>query len=87
MRKDAERVGVALEAGQICPLGIGQLTAQRLAGTLAEECGTPRRIDERTIAVSAPSVRKPVNVRYNWADYPCGNLYGTTGLPVAPFRK
>lgn len=48
---------------------------------------TPRRIDERTIAVSAPSVRKPVYVRYNWADYPCGNLYGTTGLPVAPFRK
>ena len=48
---------------------------------------TPRRIDERTIAISAPSVRKPVYVRYNWADYPCGNLYGTTGLPVAPFRK
>lgn len=48
---------------------------------------TPRRIDDRTIAVSAPTVKKPVNVRYNWADYPCGNLYGTTGLPVAPFRN
>ena len=48
---------------------------------------TPRQIDERTIAISAPSVKKPVSVRYNWADYPCGNLYGSTGLPVAPFRN
>ena len=24
-------------------------------------------------------------VKYNWADYPDGNLRGTTGLPVAPF--
>lgn len=24
-------------------------------------------------------------VRYDWADYPDGNLRGTTGLPVAPF--
>lgn len=48
---------------------------------------TPRRIDDRTIAVSSPSVKNPVKVRYNWADYPCGNLYGNTGLPVAPFRN
>lgn len=26
-------------------------------------------------------------VRYNWADYPDGNLRGLTGLPVAPFKK
>ncbi len=25
-------------------------------------------------------------VRYNWADYPDGNLRGFTGLPVAPFK-
>ena len=24
-------------------------------------------------------------VKYNWADYPDGNLRGITGLPVAPF--
>lgn len=25
-------------------------------------------------------------VRYNWAEYTLGNLYGTTGLPAEPFR-
>lgn len=26
-------------------------------------------------------------VRYDWADYPDGNLRGLTGLPVAPFKR
>jgi len=38
-----------------------------------------------TIVVSSPLIENPVAVRYNWADYPGGNLYGPTGLPVAPF--
>lgn len=46
---------------------------------------TPTIIDDRTISLSSHTVDKPEFVRYNWADYPCGNLYGTTGLPVAPF--
>lgn len=40
---------------------------------------------EDTIVVSSPLIERPTAVRYNWADYPGGNLYGTTGLPVAPF--
>lgn len=38
-----------------------------------------------TIVLSSPLVSKPTAARYNWADYPGGNLYGVTGLPVAPF--
>jgi len=38
-----------------------------------------------TVVVSSPLIKNPSVVRYNWADYPGGNLYGTTGLPVAPF--
>lgn len=48
---------------------------------------TPVQTDDRTLRLSAPSVEKPERVRYNWADYPCGNLYGGTGLPVAPFAN
>lgn len=38
-----------------------------------------------TVVLSSPLVKKPTVARYNWADYPDGNLYGSTGLPVAPF--
>lgn len=48
---------------------------------------TPRQIDDCTIALSAPAIPHPTEIRYNWADYPIGNLYGPTGLPVAPFRR
>ena len=46
---------------------------------------TPVAEGDRTLRVSAPGVRNPKAVRYDWADFPCGNLYGETGLPVAPF--
>lgn len=52
-------------------------------GDFATACG--RLIDARTIELSSPKVSNPAVARYNWADYPGGNLYGTTGLPVAPF--
>lgn len=38
-----------------------------------------------TVVVSSPLIEEPIVVRYNWADYPGGNLYGTNGLPIAPF--
>ncbi|MDE5942540.1 MAG: 9-O-acetylesterase [Muribaculaceae bacterium] len=38
-----------------------------------------------TIELSSPLIERPSVARYNWADYPGGNLYGPTGLPVAPF--
>lgn len=41
------------------------------------------KTDARTIKLSADS--DIFAVKYNWADYPCGNLSGSTGLPVALF--
>lgn len=44
-----------------------------------------RMIDDRTIRISSPLIADPVAVRYDWADYPGGNLYGANNLPVLPF--
>jgi sialate O-acetylesterase len=38
------------------------------------------------VIVSSPEVKKPIAVRYGWADYPEGNLYNKEGLPASPFR-
>lgn len=43
-------------------------------------------VEKNVITVSAPGVKHPVAVRYGWADNPACNLYGSDGLPVAPFR-
>lgn len=44
-----------------------------------------RLTSDRTIRLSSPLAPAPVAVRYNWADYPGGNLYGvSSGLPVTP---
>lgn len=61
-----------------------------LGFTLGDENGkfvyaNARMDGDDTIIVSSPLIEKPAVVRYNWADYPGGNLYGPTGLPVAPF--
>lgn len=43
-------------------------------------------VSEKTIRLSSPLINNPIAVRYNWADYPGGNLTGaSSGLPVAPF--
>lgn len=42
-------------------------------------------IDDKTIRLSSLLIGKPTAVRYNWADYPGGNLYGSNNLPVLPF--
>ncbi len=47
-----------------------------------------RLTSARTIRLSSPMISAPVAVRYNWADYPGGNLSGVlSGLPVAPFAS
>lgn len=47
--------------------------------------GCSKMIDDRTIRISSPLIDNPVAVRYDWADYPGGNLYGANNLPVLPF--
>lgn len=44
-----------------------------------------RMVDSRTLELYSPLVKKPVCVRYDWADFPNGNLYSRHGIPVAPF--
>ena len=44
-----------------------------------------RMIDDKTIELKSVLVERPSVVRYNWADYPDGNLYGDNNLPVLPF--
>ena len=44
------------------------------------------KIDGQTVVVSAPAVKDPTAVRYDWADNPDGNLYNSAGLPATPFR-
>lgn len=41
--------------------------------------------DGKTVTLTAPGVKKPVAARYDWADYPNGNLYSADNLPVVPF--
>ncbi len=47
--------------------------------------GCSKMIDDKTICISSPLIDNPVAVRYDWADYPGGNLYGANNLPVLPF--
>ena len=45
------------------------------------------RIRGNRVIVRSREIKKPVAVRYAWADNPVGaNLYNTEGLPAAPFR-
>lgn len=41
--------------------------------------------DKRTVVLSSPRIKHPDRARYNWADYPNGNLYTRAGIPLAPF--
>jgi sialate O-acetylesterase len=45
-------------------------------------------IEGDTVLVSAPSVSKPVAVRYGWSNNPIdANLYNKANLPTGPFRS
>ena len=44
------------------------------------------RIEGEEIVLRSDAVKEPKAVRYNWRDFPVGNLYNKSGLPVAPFR-
>lgn len=57
-------------------------------------CGEDRRFvwaramitGTNIVTLSSPEVKRPVAVRYGWADYPLGNLWNRIGLPASPFR-
>ncbi|WP_432798564.1 sialate O-acetylesterase [Poriferisphaera sp. WC338] len=43
-------------------------------------------IQGKSVVVSAAGVKKPVSVRYNWANNPVGNLVNKNGLQASLFR-
>ena len=47
---------------------------------------TAKIVNDTTIEITSPTPYVRPVVRYNWADYPIGNLYGENNLPVLPFR-
>lgn len=56
-------------------------------------CGADRKfspanaqIEGDKIAVSSANVKKPIAVRYGWANFPVVNLWNKDGLPASPFR-
>jgi sialate O-acetylesterase len=44
------------------------------------------KIDGQDVIVSSDKVKKPVAVRYGWADDPTVSLYNAADLPASPFR-
>lgn len=51
-------------------------------------CFYPAEVEilSNKLAISASEVPSPVKVRYLWVDYGLCSIYGTNGLPLAPFR-
>jgi sialate O-acetylesterase len=44
------------------------------------------RVEGNTVVIWHPKIRKPLHVRYAWADNPFANLVNGAGLPAGPFR-
>ena len=65
----------------------GPLKSFAIAGKDREFVWADARIDGETVIVSSRKVKKPVAVRYAWANNPAKcNLYNRAGLPASPFR-
>lgn len=65
----------------------GELKHFAIAGKNKKFVWADAVIDGDSILVSSPKIKKPVAVRYAWANNPEGcNLYNREGLPAVPFR-
>ncbi|MFM8470784.1 MAG: sialate O-acetylesterase [Limisphaerales bacterium] len=76
-----DHVGAGLEARG------GKLTGFAVCGEDKKFVWADAQIQpDNSILVSAEAVKKPVAVRYGWADFPVVNLFNKDGLPASPFR-
>jgi len=57
-----------------------------IAGTDRKFVWADAAIEGKKVVVSSPAVKKPVAVRYGWADNPSATLMNGAGLPASPFR-
>src|SRR4030095_9378851 len=64
----------------------GKLKGFSVAGEDRKFVWADAEVQGDHILISNPQVKKPVAVRYGWADNPECNLVNATGLPASPFR-
>jgi sialate O-acetylesterase len=64
----------------------GALTGFTIAGDDRKFVRAMAEIDGNKIVVSSPDVKKPVAVRFGWANFPVVNLFNKADLPATPFR-
>ncbi|MDF1548569.1 MAG: sialate O-acetylesterase [Bacteroidales bacterium] len=77
-----KNVGAGLQAK-----GNNKLNNFAIAGKDKNFVWAEAKIENDKIIVWAKNIKKPVAVRYAWADNPAGaNLYNMEGLPASPFR-
>lgn len=63
-----------------------QLKGFAIAGEDRKFVWADAKIDGNHVIVSSDAVSKPVAVRYDWSNFPVGNLYNSAKLPAGPFR-
>ncbi|RZK38411.1 MAG: sialate O-acetylesterase [Pedobacter sp.] len=63
------------------------LTGFSVAGKDGKYVAADAVIVGKKVVVSAPAVKEPTAVRFNWTEAPTSNFYGATGLPAMPFRS
>ena len=64
----------------------GRLRGFAICGEDGKFVWADAEIDQGRVIVSSPQIKKPIAVRYGWADYPVVNLFTRDGLPASPFR-
>ncbi|MFZ4620333.1 MAG: sialate O-acetylesterase, partial [Bacteroidota bacterium] len=64
----------------------GTLNGFTIAGEDKKFVPAEAVIKGNTVIITNNSVKKPVAVRYGWADNPNCTLYNNAGLPASPFR-
>jgi sialate O-acetylesterase len=83
-QKTSERSPLIYDAdtGELRPALVGFA----IAGDDRKFVWADAEIQNDKVVVTSPKVKKPVAVRYGWADCPVVNLWNKEGLPASPFR-
>jgi sialate O-acetylesterase len=67
--------------------GSGDLNYFAVAGADRKFVWAEAKIVKNTVVVWSDEIKRPIYVRYAWADNPAGaNLYNIEGLPASPFE-
>ena len=89
-----QRVAMNVERGSLPGQGSHAVVAEANELTGFTICGEDQKfvpaqariVSKDSVLVWSPEVKKPVAVRYGWANFPLCNLYGGNGMPASPFR-